>query len=168
MVLSRLYYQMSSNSSNLPRLCRLACGMPNLDICDVEKNPKSNNVGYEKFLALSEISLTALVHYVTRTTVVQKMQSRLHRCVASTVFSVILPNPVPSSLTPHLWRVLPVLDPQVSLLFSRDLDSVVSAREAAAVAEFLRHPNATVHIMRDHRGHRLVMLGKLLILSKKY
>ncbi len=49
-MLPRLYYQMSSNSSNMPRLCRLACGMPNLDICDVEKNPKSNNVRYKSSL----------------------------------------------------------------------------------------------------------------------
>ncbi len=51
-------------------------------------------------------------------------------------------------------------DPQVSLLLSRDLDSVVSKREAKAVKEFLNHPNATVHVMRDHPQHGVGMLGE--------
>ena len=52
------------------------------------------------------------------------------------------------------------MDPQVSALLSRDLDSIVSEREAAAVEEFLAHPNATVHVMRDNPQHNIGMLGE--------
>jgi hypothetical protein len=39
---------------------------------------------------------------------------------------------------PLMWRFLPVLDDHVDLVFIRDLDSTVSAREKAAVQEFLK------------------------------
>ena len=35
------------------------------------------------------------------------------------------------------WRFLPMLDPQVSHMVSRDLDSLINEREAAAVQEWL-------------------------------
>ena len=38
---------------------------------------------------------------------------------------------------PLLWRFLPVIDDDVEVVNARDLDSVVSGREAAAVNEFL-------------------------------
>lgn len=38
-----------------------------------------------------------------------------------------------SHLYPLIWRFLPVLDPEVDLIFSRDLDSVLSERESAAI-----------------------------------
>ncbi len=44
--LCRLYYQISKNSSTLARLCKLACVIPNLDLCDVERNPKYKNARY--------------------------------------------------------------------------------------------------------------------------
>ncbi len=44
--LCRLYYQISKNSSTLARLCKLACDIPNLDLCDVERNPKYKNARY--------------------------------------------------------------------------------------------------------------------------
>ena len=49
-------------------------------------------------------------------------------------------NPVrdASQLHPMMWRFLPTLDPQVSLFLSRDLDSRISAREVAAVTEWLQ------------------------------
>ncbi len=62
-------------------------------------------------------------------------------------------------LYPLLWRFLPVLDPQADVSFSRDLDSFASAREAAAVREFLEDADAQVHIMRDHPEHNFAMLG---------
>ena len=36
-----------------------------------------------------------------------------------------------------ILRFLPVIDPQVDIFFSRDLDSRISEREVAAVKEFL-------------------------------
>ena len=49
-----------------------------------------------------------------------------------------------SGLYPLLWRFLPVLDPQISLCFSRDLDSQLGERELAAVMEFVKSPEASV------------------------
>ena len=43
-----------------------------------------------------------------------------------------------TKLYPLIWRFLPAIDPQVDIFFSRDLDSRISDREAAAVSEFLK------------------------------
>ncbi len=51
-----------------------------------------------------------------------------------------------------------MVDPQVDIYFSRDLDSVISDREVEAVKEFLAS-QAAVHVMRDHPGHGIGMLG---------
>ena len=40
----RLYYHMSKNSTNWQRLCTLVCQDSNIDICDVENNPKFGNI----------------------------------------------------------------------------------------------------------------------------
>jgi len=61
-------------------------------------------------------------------------------------------------LYPLIWRFLPSLDPQVSLFLSRDLDSRLSAREAAAVNQFLRS-DRMVHVMRDNPNHSASMMG---------
>lgn len=49
-------------------------------------------------------------------------------------------NPVrdASDIFPMNWRFLPPLDPQVSVFLCRDLDSRISAREVAAVTEWLQ------------------------------
>ncbi len=59
---------------------------------------------------------------------------------------------------PTLWRFLPLADEQVAEAAFRDADSLLSAREAAAVAEWRRskHP---VHVMRDHPSHDMRMLA---------
>jgi hypothetical protein len=49
-----------------------------------------------------------------------------------------------SQLHPSLWRFLPVVDPQVSLYFSRDLDSNLNTRDWEAVKEFLKDPKASI------------------------
>ena len=43
-----------------------------------------------------------------------------------------------TSVYPLIWRFLPAIDPQVDTFFSRDLDSRISSREAAAVKQFLQ------------------------------
>jgi hypothetical protein len=50
-------------------------------------------------------------------------------------------------------RFLPFDDKDVSVWISRDLDSVVNYREAAAVKEWLTSDH-TMHIMSDHPHHR--------------
>ncbi|TRY79191.1 hypothetical protein TCAL_07377 [Tigriopus californicus] len=64
-----------------------------------------------------------------------------------------------SSYYPLVWRFLPALDAQVDLMLSRDLDSDITAREQAAVSEFLQQENKTFHIMRDHKDHTIEILG---------
>ena len=39
---------------------------------------------------------------------------------------------------------------QVDVVLSRDLDSRLTSREAAAVGEWLDTPNSSLHVMRDH------------------
>ena len=63
-------------------------------------------------------------------------------------------------IAPMTWRFLPSRDPQVDVLLSRDLDSRISEREAAAVQEWLESGRA-VHSMRDHFKHKMPMLGGL-------
>lgn len=63
-----------------------------------------------------------------------------------------------SRVYPLLWRFLPAIDPQVEIFLSRDLDSRVSEREAAAFQQFL-DSKAKIHIMRDHPAHGAVMMG---------
>ena len=46
-------------------------------------------------------------------------------------------------------RFFPTLDPQVSIFISRDLDSRITAREVAAVTEWLQS-GKPLHSMRDH------------------
>eukprot|EP00096_Caligus_rogercresseyi_P007457 TRINITY_DN25318_c0_g1_i1.p1 TRINITY_DN25318_c0_g1~~TRINITY_DN25318_c0_g1_i1.p1 ORF type:complete len:364 (-),score=14.41 TRINITY_DN25318_c0_g1_i1:7-1098(-) len=62
-------------------------------------------------------------------------------------------------LYPLLWRFLPVLDKQVDIFFSRDLDSRISERESSAVQEFLRSQEHTFHVMRDHPAHSTYIMG---------
>ena len=50
------------------------------------------------------------------------------------------------------WRFLPLLDPLVDRMLCRDLDSLVTAREVAAVNQWL-DSKSTFHWMHDHPGH---------------
>ena len=45
------------------------------------------------------------------------------------------------------------------MFVSRDLDSRLSAREAAAVKEWREKSNYTIHSMRDHPGHGVGLVG---------
>ena len=67
-----------------------------------------------------------------------------------------------SSIFAMNWRFFPSLDPQVDMMVSRDLDSLISGREAAAVEEWLES-DKQVHVMRDHPAHGTVMLGGTFI-----
>ena len=59
----------------------------------------------------------------------------------------------------QVWRFAPMADPLVSEFHSRDLDSIVSQREVAAVNEWLADKTKTFHIMRDHRQHGSAIPG---------
>ena len=55
-----------------------------------------------------------------------------------------------------------MVDPLVSEFHSRDLDSIVSPREVAAVKEWLITENKTFHIMRDHKQHGSAIPGDFI------
>ena len=69
------------------------------------------------------------------------------------VSRVIEVHSITRPLFPMTWRFLPLMDPTVDRLLSRDIDSIILAREVDAVRQWLTENNATFHIMRDHRGH---------------
>jgi len=57
------------------------------------------------------------------------------------------------SLAPMaVWRFRAAYDPSAERFVVRDIDSRLNAREAAAVAEWVRS-DADVHVMRDHPSH---------------
>jgi len=56
------------------------------------------------------------------------------------------------------WRFFPTLDPQVDAFVSRDLDSRLNSREAAAVSAWYSTPHH-FHFMRDHPAHSIEILG---------
>lgn len=60
-----------------------------------------------------------------------------------------------------IWRFLPLGDPSVDVFLSRDLDSVVTEREAAAVRDWLALPEKkAIQLMRDKSGaHYVPVLG---------
>ena len=65
-----------------------------------------------------------------------------------------------SSLFGMLWRFLPVLDPSVDLVVSRDLDSRLTTREQAAVQEWI-NTGLAFHVMRDNPSHGALILAGL-------
>lgn len=66
-----------------------------------------------------------------------------------------------SVLYPLLWRFLPAIDRQIDVFFSRDLDSRINDREAAAVKEFVASDESDLHVMRDHPAHGAFLMGGL-------
>ena len=56
------------------------------------------------------------------------------------------------------WRFFPTLNPQVYIIFSRDPDSEISAREVLAVEEWMLS-DKQIHAMLDHIFHAIAMLG---------
>lgn len=58
-----------------------------------------------------------------------------------------------TGLAPMLWRFLVAEDGAVEAFTVRDCDSRLTARDAAAVAEWLRTTNASFHCVRDHPSH---------------
>ena len=47
-------------------------------------------------------------------------------------------------MNPTIWRFLPGIDPRVDTLLVRDLDSIITSREAHAVNRFLHSNEVTL------------------------
>lgn len=58
----------------------------------------------------------------------------------------------------RVWRFLPIGDPTVNIFVSRDLDSLPTMRERAAVSEW-ESSNKTFHVMRDSQWHKTEILA---------
>ena len=56
------------------------------------------------------------------------------------------------------WRFLPAGDPTLDAVIVRDTDSRPTLREAAAVEQWLAS-GKTLHLMRDHPEHQVVIMG---------
>lgn len=65
---------------------------------------------------------------------------------------------ISTDLIKTTWRFLALADQNVEEFHSRDLDSRPSHREMAAVKEF-ESLDLMFHIMRDHKFHRVPILG---------
>lgn len=61
-------------------------------------------------------------------------------------------------INPRLWRFLPLLDNDVEILITRDLDSRITKRETSAVAQWLSS-SLSFHVMRDHPLHGAFILA---------
>ena len=61
-------------------------------------------------------------------------------------------------LNPKMYRYMVMLDPNVDVFISRDVDSFIWPREVDAVTEWLRS-NYTFHVMRDHKFHGSIILA---------
>lgn len=67
-------------------------------------------------------------------------------------------RPSPESWAGLFWRFEPASDPAVDVFISRDLDSRLNPREAAAVQDWLSS-DFEFHSMRDHYQHTVPILG---------
>ncbi|KAB2638198.1 MAG: hypothetical protein DVB26_08395 [Verrucomicrobia bacterium] len=56
------------------------------------------------------------------------------------------------------WRFLAAADPNVDVMISRDVDTLILEREVQAVNEWLAS-GKTLHIMRDHPKHEVPIMG---------
>jgi hypothetical protein len=63
-----------------------------------------------------------------------------------------------TGFNPKMYRYLVMLDPNVDVFVSRDVDSIIWPREVDAVAEWLKS-NYTFHVMRDHTYHGSIILA---------
>ncbi|ODM97480.1 hypothetical protein Ocin01_09201 [Orchesella cincta] len=59
------------------------------------------------------------------------------------------------------WSFLPLGDPTVDVFLARNLDSVLLARDAAAVQDWLKNTTKPFHAFRDHPFHADRVLGGL-------
>ena len=75
---------------------------------------------------------------------------------------------IKSKIPPMYWRFFAVDDPEVDVVISRDCDSLVNAREAAAVKEWI-NSDKVFHTMHDcdiKGGHQSIVMGGMWGIKK--
>lgn len=70
----------------------------------------------------------------------------------------VIPKVRQNNFDGTFWRFLPVAEPGIEAVIVRDTDSRLTIRERAAVDEWMAS-GKTLHIMRDHPCHRVVMMA---------
>jgi hypothetical protein len=70
----------------------------------------------------------------------------------------VVAMPEPGDWRAVFWRFYPAADPAVTVMLSRDTDSRLTARERAAVEEWLAS-DKDFHVVRDHPEHTATILG---------
>ena len=87
-----------------------------------------------------------------------KIYKKLEFCDVNNLFLPFDPNLKVSNINGMTWRFIPMADPTVFIMCSRDLDSDVYKREEDAVRYWM-HTNKTLHSMRDNPAHNIEILG---------
>ena len=87
-----------------------------------------------------------------------KTYERLEFCDVRSLVLPFSPDLNISIINGMTWRFIPMADPSVGIMCSRDLDSVLYKREEDAV-HYWMGTNKTLHTMRDHPQHGIEILG---------
>ena len=87
-----------------------------------------------------------------------KIYRNLEFCDVRSLVLPFSPNLKVCAINGMTWRFIPMADPTVFVMCSRDLDLDVYKREEDAVRYWM-HTNKTLHSMRDHPQHGIEILG---------
>ena len=87
-----------------------------------------------------------------------KTYNRLEFCDVRSLVLPFFPDLNISITNGMTWRFIPMADPSVKIMCSRDLDTVLYKREEDAV-NYWMGTEKTLHTMRDHPNHAHVVLG---------
>jgi len=96
--------------------------------------------------------------WTTRFYVDESLPDEAKRLLTQNGAQIVTVNGLPPAEYGLFWRFLVEDDPNVGLYLVRDADSVLTVKERAAVAAWLRSGRA-FHVMRDHIQHSELMLA---------
>lgn len=110
--------------------------------------------------AISNIKLAPLYYpgWTCRVYISSEVPFARHRELRLAGFEIYQRGSALGALDGLFWRFEPAYEPGVEAFISRDLDSRLNPREAAAVNEWLES-GKRLHTMRDHYEHIVPILG---------
>lgn len=73
-----------------------------------------------------------------------------------------------SGCSPFFDRFKAIDEPDCDIMFVRDADSRIHARDRACIADFLDRPDKTLHIIRDHAAHWYQIMGGMWAIRKAH
>ena len=89
-----------------------------------------------------------------------KIYKNLEFCDVKNLFLPFYSSLKVSNINGMTWRFIPMADPTVFIMCSRDLDADLCKREEEAVRYWM-HTNRTLHSMRDHPAYNIEILGSM-------